>query len=169
MSSVPQNKEELHQAITKSFDKIMADYLTVPKQASRLAGVTGNIKHSEISICDTVAYLIGWGKLVLKWQMHKSTNQQVDFPETGYKWNELGLLATSFHQKYQHWSYEKLLSEFRLTIREILILVESLDNNELYGVNWYKEYTLGKMIQFNTASPMLNMRTKVRKSIKTKL
>jgi hypothetical protein len=42
-------------------------------------------------------------------------------------------------------------------------IVESLDNQKLYGETWYEKYTLGKMIQFNTSSPMNNMRTKVRK------
>ncbi|MCF9684883.1 ClbS/DfsB family four-helix bundle protein, partial [Vibrio parahaemolyticus] len=34
---------------------------------------------------------------------------------------------------------------------------------ELYGVAWYEQWTLGRMIQFNTSSPMKNMRTKVRR------
>jgi len=42
-------------------------------------------------------------------------------------------------------------------------LVESLDNQKLYGETWFEKYTLGKMIQFNTSSPMVNMRGKVRK------
>jgi hypothetical protein len=42
-------------------------------------------------------------------------------------------------------------------------LVESLDNQKLYGETWFEKYTLGKMIQLNTSSPMMNMRGKVRK------
>ncbi|HCE1656942.1 TPA: ClbS/DfsB family four-helix bundle protein, partial [Vibrio parahaemolyticus] len=49
------------------------------------------------------------------------------------------------------------------TINEILLLISSLSDHELYGVAWYEQWTLGRMIQFNTSSPMKNMRTKVRR------
>ncbi|WP_281947969.1 ClbS/DfsB family four-helix bundle protein, partial [Vibrio parahaemolyticus] len=49
------------------------------------------------------------------------------------------------------------------TINEILLLISSLSDHELYGVAWYKQWTLGRMIQFNTSSPMKNMRTKFRR------
>ena len=162
-SSVPKNKQELHQAITVAYEKILADYLSIPEEYSRHAGVEGNVKSTEISVSDTLAYLIGWGKLVLKWHGRKSACKEVDFPETGYKWNELGKLAQAFHVQYQKWTYSDLVAEFKSTTSELLSLIESLSNDELYGVSWYDKYTLGKMIQFNTSSPMKNMRTKVRK------
>ena len=163
MSSVPKNKEELQKSISVAFKKILADYSTIPPQISREIGVVGNVKGTEISVSDTISYLIGWGKLVLKWYDLKSKNQPVDFPETGYKWNELGQLAQHFHSEYHDWSYDKLIKEFTATTDRILILVESLDNQKLYGETWFEKYTLGKMIQFNTSSPMVNMRSKVRK------
>jgi hypothetical protein len=163
LSSVPKNKEELQKSISVAFKKILADYSTIPRQISREIGVIGNVKGTEISVNDTISYLIGWGKLVLKWYDLKSKNQPVDFPETGYKWNELGQLAQHFHSEYHDWSYDKLIKEFTATTDRILILVESLDNQKLYGETWFEKYTLGKMIQFNTSSPMMNIRGKVRK------
>ncbi len=163
MSSIPKNKVELQKAITVAFDKILFDYSSIPAEMSRKVGIIGNVKGTEISVGDTIAYLIGWGKLVLKWYALKSNNQAVDFPETGYKWNELGQLAQFFHSQYHEWSYENLLTEFKVTITNILLLVESLNNKKLYAESWYEQYTLGKMIQFNTSSPMMNMRGKVRK------
>ena len=163
MSSVPKNKAELQKSITLAFDNILADYSSIPAEFSRKIGVTGNVKGTETSVCDTIAYLIGWGKLVLKWYDLKSKNQAVDFPETGYKWSELGQLAQYFHAQYAEWPYEKLLEEFAVTTMNILALIASLNNNTLYGETWFKKYTLGKMIQFNTSSPMANMRAKVRK------
>jgi hypothetical protein len=163
LSSVPKNKKELQNAITLAFDKILIDYASIPAAISRKSGVVGNVKNTEISVSDTIAYLIGWGKLVLKWHAKKSQGLVVDFPETGYKWNELGQLAQSFHREYQEWTYEMLLEEFKITIANILAFIESLDNQKLYGEPWFEKYTLGKMIQFNTSSPMNNMRSKVRK------
>ncbi|EGR2232552.1 ClbS/DfsB family four-helix bundle protein, partial [Vibrio parahaemolyticus] len=48
-------------------------------------------------------------------------------------------------------------------VNEILLLISSLSDHDLYGVVWYEQWTLGRMIQFNTSSPMKNMRTKVRR------
>jgi len=161
LSSVPKNKIELQKAVILAFDKILADYSSIPTEMSRKIGVTGNVKGTEISVSDTIAYLIGWGKLVLKWYALKSKNEAVNFPETGFKWNELGQLAQFFHSQYHEWSYENLLTEFKVTITNILLLIESLDNKKLYDESWYEHYTLAKMIQFNTSSAMINMRAKV--------
>lgn len=163
MSSISKNKTELSQSIRVAFEKLLADYADIPEKHSRTIGIVGNIKDSEISVCDTLSYLIGWGNLVLKWYERKSKNLEVDFPETGYNWNELGELAQYFHQQYHDWSYEKLLTEFQSTIERILFLIDTLDDGELYAQGWYKNYSFGRMIQFNTSSPMKNIRTKVRR------
>lgn len=163
MSSVPKNKAELEFAIRCVFTKLMADYQAIPESKARLLAIEGNIKGTVISVSDTVAYLIGWGKLVVKWHQLTSNNQPVDFPETGYKWNQLGLLAQSFHQQYSDWQYGDLLIEFESTVNEVLLLLSNLSDHQLYGVAWYEQWTLGRMIQFNTSSPMKNMRTKVRR------
>ncbi len=99
----------------------------------------------------------------MKWHSLKLQGQNVDFPETGYKWNQLGLLAQSFQQEYRDWDFTSLQSEFATTTKNILLLVESLDNHALYGVKWYDKWTFGRMIQFNTSSPMKNIRTKIRR------
>ena len=103
------------------------------------------------------------GKLVLKWHSLKSQGLNVDFPETGYKWNQLGLLAQSFQKEYQGWDFSSLQREFATTTQDILLLVGRLDVQALYGVPWYDKWTFGRMIQFNTSSPMKNVRTKVRR------
>ncbi|HAG52410.1 MAG TPA: hypothetical protein DCL21_01335 [Alphaproteobacteria bacterium] len=163
MSSVPKNKEELIKSITESLNRISKDYISIPDELTRLLEIEGNVKDTKVSVCDTLAYLIGWGRLVLKWNKLKSEGKYVDFPETGYKWNQLGLLAQDFQQEYKDWNYASLQTEFELTIKEVLELIESLDDYSLYGVSWYNEWTLGRMIQFNTSSPMKNMRRKVRR------
>jgi hypothetical protein len=87
----------------------------------------------------------------------------VDFPETGYRWNQLGELAQSFQSDYKHWDFVDLQFEFKSTTEEVLVLINTLENYDLYETSWYEQWTLGRMIQFNTSSPMKNMRTKVRR------
>ncbi|RFA26561.1 hypothetical protein CAI21_16455 [Alkalilimnicola ehrlichii] len=163
MSSVPESKDELLTAINSIFAKLMDDYRVIPAELARKCEIEGNVKGTQISVCDTVAYLIGWGKLVLKWHSLKSQGLPVDFPDTGYKWSQLGLLAVSFHEQYSGWKYKDLLKELGSTINEIILLVASLSNEELYETAWYEKWTFGRMIQFNTSSPMRNMRAKVRR------
>jgi len=163
MSTISTSKEELHEAIIEIFKKLMVDYDSIPEEWTKKTGVEGNIKGTEITVSDTVAYLVGWGTLVLKWQKRSENNEEVDFPETGYKWSELGLLAQHFHLQYDNVPYRELLKEFENTIAKILQLISRLDNHTLYGEPWYEHYTLGRMIQLNTSAPMKNMRTKVRR------
>ena len=163
MSSIPTNKSELITAIEIAFTKLHKDYLDIPEALTRVMAIEGNVKNTKISICDTLAYLIGWGKLILKWVELKSQNQPVNFPETGYNWNQLGLLAQSFQQTYRQVNFNQLLTLFENTNKEILSLINQLDDKILYANTWYEKYTLGRMIQLNTSSPMKNIRTKVRR------
>lgn len=166
MSSIPQNKQQLLNAIQVHYQKLVLDYQRIPNETVRSKEIEGNVKGTLISPCDTLAYLIGWGQLVLKWVKGTREGKKVDFPETGYGWNQLGLLAQSFQNHYRHTEFSELLLTFERTTSEIIQLVESLDNHTLYGENWYEKWTLGRMIQFNTSSPMKNVRGKVRRFIR---
>lgn len=161
--SIPYNKDELLFAIKDSFSKLHKEYDSIPENLTTIDKLEGNIKNTQISVCDTLAYLIGWGKLVLKWYDKKSKKEQIDFPETGYKWNELGKLAQKFYSDYRDWPFQDLLNEHGKVNNDILSLINSLNNDKLYQINWYNQYTLGRMIQFNTSSPNQNVRKKIRK------
>ena len=52
--------------------------------------------------------------------------------------------------------------------RRTVSLIEARSNDDLYGRPWYEKWTMGRMIQFNTASPYANARGRVRKWLKTK-
>lgn len=115
-----------------------------------------------MSVHDLVAYLIGWDELVLKWHERRSVGEVVDFPETGFKWNQLGELAQKFYADYADLSWPELLVRFEDAKDRIIALVEGYDNDQLYGAPWYEKYTMGRMIQFNTSSPYANARARLR-------
>jgi len=119
-----------------------------------------------MSVHDLAAYLLGWNELVLKWCRAKAAGQPVDFPETGYKWNELGRLAQKFYDDYAALPYSDLLDRLDSAKADIVALVEAESNEALYGRSWYEQWTQGRMIQFNTASPYANARTRLRKWVK---
>ncbi len=116
-----------------------------------------------MSIENLVAYLIGWGELVLKWNEGIERNQRVDFPETGYKWNQLGQLAKKFYKDYEKDNYKILLEKLDKTVCKILLLIDSKTDRELYHKDWYDKWSLGRLIQLNTSSPYKNATARIRK------
>lgn len=161
--AIPQNKVELQKAIKETYAKLQKDLETIPSSLASQKELEGHAKGTQMSVCNLVSYLIGWGELVLKWNTKIANKEKVDFPETGYKWTELGLLAQKFYQDYEKESYESLLDKLEGTIQSILEVIEKTSNEDLYQTKWYKEYPMGRMIQLNTSSPYKNARTRVRK------
>lgn len=161
--AVPQTKEELLKAISTNYEKLKRELETIPVELTEIKELEGHAKGTQMSINNLLAYLIGWGELVLKWNRKKAVNEQVDFPETGYKWNELGELAQKFYATYNDKNSSELTRQLDQTVEEIMLVIKQTSNQELYEVSWYEKWTLGRMIQFNTASPYTNARGRIRK------
>ncbi|PIE56236.1 MAG: hypothetical protein CSA34_04945 [Desulfobulbus propionicus] len=160
--AVPANKAELREAIQKNYEKLREDLGTIPPALTEKREMEGHVKGTRMSVCDLVAYLVGWGNLVLKWHTVFSGGKMPDLPETGFKMNEMGRLAQKFYKDYENDNYESLLKQYDEVVAKILALVDSLDNAYLYETEWYKKYPFGRMIQFNTSSPYANARSRVR-------
>ena len=165
---VPTNKEELLKVIETNYSKLKKELETISVEETAVKELDGHAKGTLMSIDNLLAYLIGWGELVLKWNKNRSENKPVDFPETGYKWNELGKLVQKFYADYQNDDFNTLIQKLDDTVKKITSLIQSKNNDELYGVGWYEKWTLGRMIQFNTASPYNNARGRIRKWKKEK-
>ncbi|MDE5429784.1 ClbS/DfsB family four-helix bundle protein [Elizabethkingia meningoseptica] len=160
---VPTTKEELLKAIQNNYTKLKKELETIPLEQTTIQELEGHAKGTMMSINNLLAYLIGWGELVLKWNRKKDHNEPVDFPETGYKWSELGKLAQKFYEDYNEDDFSILTDKLDKTVHAIIDLIEHRSNEELYGIAWYDKWTLGRMIQFNTASPYINTRGRIRK------
>lgn len=166
--SIPKNKDELLKALVDNYKKLTDELANIPIDLTEKKELNGHSKNTLMSINNLVAYLVGWGQLVLKWNDKKSKGLAVDFPETGFKWNELGQLANKFYKDYEADDFKALSTKLNKTTNEILKLIEGRTNKELYETAWYGKWTLGKMIQLNTSSPFKNARDRIRKWKKTK-
>lgn len=166
--AIPKDKNELRKAIIDSYEKLTIELSNIPPDLTDKEELEGHSKNSIMSINNLVAYLVGWGQLILKWNDKKSKGLAVDFPETGFKWNELGQLAQKFYTDYEHDTFKTLTSKLEETVKEILKLIERKTNKELYEIAWYDKWTLGKMVQLNTSSPYKNARNRIRKWKKVK-
>ena len=122
----------------------------------------GHRSGTLISPADLVAYLIGWNELVLKWLDRDDRGEAVDFPETGFKWNQLGLLAEKFYADYRALAWPELLARLAAAKAQLIDTISRRTEDELYGKAWYGKYSKGRMIQYNTSSPYTNARGRIR-------
>ncbi|MEL6987500.1 MAG: ClbS/DfsB family four-helix bundle protein [Bacteroidota bacterium] len=160
---VPKNKEDLLAAIATNYKKLAKEFESISEEASLQQNLQGHAKGSQMSIQDLLAYLIGWGELVLKWNRKIEQKQMVHFPEDGFKWTELGTLAQKFYMDYAELEYQELLLRLDKVVEKIITLIQSKSNSDLYQSQWYKHYPMGRMIQLNTSSPYKNARIRIRK------
>lgn len=161
--AVPVNKEELIKAITLNYSKLKKELITIPSELTSIKELEGHSKGTVMSINNLLSYLIGWGELVSKWIYKKEQGLPVTFPEEGYKWNELGKLAQKFYIDYQNYTYLELNTKLDKIVTDIINIINSKSNQDLYEIAWYEKWTLGRMIQFNTSSPYTNARARIRK------
>lgn len=164
--SVPASKSELLSAISVTFDRLKDDLARVPESRANERSMPGHSAGTLMSPVCLVSYLLGWNRLVLKWLGQNDQGMPVDFPETGFKWNQLGLLAQKFYTDYSDLSWAELIESLILVNAELVETINSRTDQELYGSAWYGKWTKGRMIQFNTSSPYSNARGRIRKWLK---
>lgn len=165
--AIPASKAELLNAITISFDKLIKDLMRVPPDLAREATLEGHASQTVMSPADLVAYLLRWNELVLKWLDRDDRGKPVDFPETGFQWNQLGLLAQKFYTDYQTLSWPDLLAHLTQAKGRLVETIILRSDNELYERPWHGKWTKGRMIQFNTSSPYGNARSRIRKWLRS--
>jgi len=160
---IPQNKENLLLAIKSAYRQLKEELTDIPAELTIQKTLPGHAQHTIMSVCDLLAYLIGWASLVLKWYKKKQQNKTVIFPEDGYKWNQLGDLAQKFYVDYENLSYVQLIAHLDAKVEQIIAIVEKQNNAQLYETLWYNKHTMGRMIQLNTSSAFKNARIRIRK------
>lgn len=163
---VPQNKDELLAAIALEFSKLLKALKDVPLDLAQARTMDGHAKGTLMCPCDLVAYLIGWNELVLKWLERDAAGQPIDFPDTGFQWNDLGKLARKFYSDYADIPYPALVARLDAARERIVAAIGQRDDTALYGRPWYGKWTMGRMIQFNTSSPYANARGRLRTWLK---
>ena len=162
--AVPQNRAELLKAIDETFDKLQKDLRAIPVDLVEERSLEGHAKGTEMSVANLVAYLVGWNELVLKWLDRDAARKSIDFPETGFKWHELGRLAQKFYRDYEALSYPQLLDRLAAAKTRIVAEIAARSDDKLYERPWYDgKWSMGRMIQFNTSSPYANARIRLRR------
>lgn len=161
--AIPHDKIGLLTDIRLHYKKLKVDLTDISPESFLVKELPGHARNTKMSVANLISYLIGWGELVLKWDSIIKNGSQPKLPEDGYKWTELGLLAQKFYSDYEELTLEEALTKLENVVDSILDLIENATNERLYQTNWYKNYTMGRMIQLNTSSPYKNARIRIRK------
>lgn len=159
---IPASRQELLNAIETNFDRLYQELVTVPVSRCNEATLKGHSKGTVMSVHNLVSYLLGWNELLLKWIEKDARREPIDFPETGFKWNQLGTLAQKFHTDFETVPLDQLLKELEIAKQKIVAFISEQTDEQLYGSAWHGKHTMGRMIQFNTSSPYANARTRLR-------
>ena len=115
---IPESREELLFAIETNFERLAKDLGTVPAQAANEATLEGHAKGTMMSVHNLASYLLGWNNLVLKWIEKDAQGELIDFPETGFKWNQLGALAQKFYADFDAVPFDQLLKDLEVAKRK---------------------------------------------------
>lgn len=161
--AVPSSKIELIKAISENYGKLKKELTTIPLEIVYDKSLDGHAQFTKMSVHNLVSYLLGWGQIVVKWIETKDDINKIEFPETGFKWNQLGALAQKFYKDFSDNTYEDVIDQLDNVHKRILHEIDKMTNEELYRYEWYGKWTLGRMIQFNTASPYTNAKGRVLK------
>lgn len=71
---------------------------------------------------------------MLKWiEQDAAKGEQIDFPETGFKWNQLGALAQKFYADYDAVPIDQLLKELEFAKQKIVDFISAQTDEQLYG------------------------------------
>ena len=165
--AVPASKEDLLAAIEKTFDQLSRDLDRVPIESARESVLDGHVKGTTMSPADLVAYLIGWNQQVLVWHHRRAVGLPDEFPASGIRWNELGLLAQRFYFVHRDDGWNSLRTQLSDAKNQIVDLIQGCSDEELYGEPWYGSWTMGRMISLNTSSPYTNARGRIRAWLRT--
>ena len=155
----PQTKSELLLAIDQKYNKLSGYLELIPPELASDKSMEGHAKDTVMSVCNFVAYLLGWNKLVIKWISFDEEGKLIDFPETGYKWKQLGLLAQKFYRD----DLRSLRNQLQGAKNEIVESINKRSDDDWYGNACYGKWTMGRMISFNISSPYSNACGRLRK------
>lgn len=165
------------QSLTPLSKEILGSYHSLVSSISKISPEHRNTEYMDgtggkVSVCDIVAYQIGWGKLLIGWYECGLLEQSPEMPGEGFlSWDYVGL-AQYFYNKYHLKGLNQQLTELEKLVEAIIAIVEKEHKNcrlnKLDVWSWCtlksgKQWPLSKWIRVNTVAPYKKASASVRK------
>lgn len=168
-----QSKIELLEKVFIAHKSLLREIQKIPTSKSKKKEIefTGGL----VSVCDIIAYQIGWGSLLVEWYKNGLKGKAFDMPCTGFDWDYTAL-AIHFYKLHSRSKLETLVQKLDEIVSEILAIIKKehkTGNLDKLGVwEWCrlqsgKEWPLSKWIQVNTVAPYKRAATAIRKFSRT--
>ncbi|MCL2113560.1 MAG: ClbS/DfsB family four-helix bundle protein [Streptococcaceae bacterium] len=107
------------------------------------------------NIRDVLAHLYEWHKLLLNFVMKNRQGEHISFLPIPYSWKNYGDMNEKFWEKNQKISFEDLKQQIFQTHQELIDLIGTFSNDELYVkkyFNWTGTTSLGQYFQSSLPS-----------------
>jgi len=158
----PTSKKDLLSLATSNFEKMnmliseMGEKeLKIPFDFSRDEKRQEAHWKRDKNLRDVLIHLYEWHQLVINWVSKNRSGVDVPFFPSPYNWKTYGELNVEFWKKHQSTSLEEATSLLNSSHKEILSLIETFDDDELFSHNvytWVGGSTLGGYFVSATSS-----------------
>ena len=119
----------------------------------------------EWSVKDILAYLVDWEQRFIDWYHAGQRGEIPQTPAPGMTWRELPRLNQQGFERHRNEPLQTVLENFQASYQQILELVESIPETEMFTVGtyaWTGKRPLVDYIDGNTASHYNWARTQIR-------
>ena len=158
------NKQELIDAINKSYDLFTAEFKDIKNEDIHKRAAAVDKTPAEL-----IAYQIGWLNHIMQYEKDELAGLNVVTPAPGLKWNEIGKLVQRFYDKYNKHVLKTLLATFDVTKQEFVAWIQTLDHKTLFELDQRKwayikaGWPVWKWLHINSVAPFTNFRTQIKK------
>lgn len=160
----------LSSAIVHEYHRLMNVVRSLDTSARKLKSIEWTAGNASVN--DIIAYLIGWGNLLIGWYQAGLRAEIPQMPGEGFfKWDYVGL-AKHFYTKYQYDTTEQQDQAFESVVVKIIEIVEhesttgNLDIKGMWGWQTLPSgavWSLHKWITVNTVAPYKRATTAIKK------
>lgn len=142
----PTNKNELLTTANMQFDKLqnLIDSISEEQQGTDFCfEISEKDKEAhwtrDKNIRDILVHLYEWHQLLINWvNANQNSNDIVPFLPVPYTWKSYGGMNVGFWEKHQATSLEKSKEIFAQSHKEVITLIESFSDEELFTKAYFK-------------------------------
>jgi hypothetical protein len=150
MTQRPTTKDELLTTIAAEYQALLTEVKRFSLAEQAIPGV-----NSEWASKDLLTHLLAWEQLFLGWYRAGVRGEKPITPAPGHTWGwkSLGLLNQRIFEEHQHLSPSEAVSAFVASHAEVVALLETLSEEELFTparYGWLGKATLEASIRANT-------------------
>lgn len=148
----PNTKSDLISAATKNYEmlnllisKLTSKELNTPFDFSKDEKKKEAHWGRDKNLRDVLTHLYEWHQLVLNWVNSNQNGVEKPFLPPPYNWKTYGNMNIEFWKKHQNTSLKDATAMLNGSHREVLKLIESFSNEELFSKGVFK-WTIGSTL-----------------------